>query len=150
MIDGGGGYTYFDPQTGHATLGRGRRHLQFHEDPSTNYQNGIDGHLDLASHRISFAELPARAVGYVYDQITGDSGSGNKVGPLKSRVMGVGPTDGLSVPAAGMHGYLNLKVIPNLTPNAVERPATPMLTLLFARGADAAFAHNREVLMRDI
>ena len=49
-VDGGGGYTYFNPQTGHeisAVTGFTYNLV----NPSTNYQNGIDWHLDWgASH----------------------------------------------------------------------------------------------------
>ena len=48
VIDGGGGYTYFNPQTGHelsAVIGVTYNFM----NPSTNYQNGIDGHLDWAA-----------------------------------------------------------------------------------------------------
>src|SRR5262249_23616612 len=44
-IDVGGGYTYFDPKTGHeasAVLG----FTYNFENPDTNYKNGIDMHLD--------------------------------------------------------------------------------------------------------
>lgn len=44
-IDGGGGYTYFNPQTGHelsAVLGV----TYNYENEYTHYQNGVDMHLD--------------------------------------------------------------------------------------------------------
>jgi len=37
-------------------------------------------------------------VGYVYDQVTGDRGSGDRVGALQSRVIGVGPQIGYVFP----------------------------------------------------
>ncbi len=46
-IDSGGGYTYFNPQTGNelsAVIGATYNFM----NTSTNYQNGIDGHLDWA------------------------------------------------------------------------------------------------------
>jgi hypothetical protein len=48
-IDAGGGYTYFDPQTGHefsAVVGATYNLI----NPSTHYQNGIDAHLDWGHH----------------------------------------------------------------------------------------------------
>ncbi len=44
-IDAGGGYTYFNPQTGNvlsAVIGATYNFI----NPSTNYQSGVDGHLD--------------------------------------------------------------------------------------------------------
>jgi hypothetical protein len=48
-------------------------------------------------------------VGYVYNQLTGDSGSGDHVGPFESRVVGVGPQIGYIFPFGNYQGYLNLK-----------------------------------------
>jgi hypothetical protein len=44
-------------------------------------------------------------VGYVYQQITGDSGSDAKLGPFVSRVIGIGRQTQLS----GMQDYVNVK-----------------------------------------
>ena len=44
-IDAGGGYTYFNPQTGHEFSAVTGFTYNF-ENPTTNYQSGIDWHLD--------------------------------------------------------------------------------------------------------
>ncbi len=107
-IDVGGGYTYFDPQTGHeASLVIGATYNFI--NPSTNYQNGIDAHLDWGASQFLSANLQVGAVGYVYDQITGDSGSGDRLGSFESRVIGVGPQVGYLFPVGGLQGYVNLK-----------------------------------------
>lgn len=49
------------------------------------------------------------AVGYAYNQLTGDSGSGAKLGPFKSRVEAIGPQLGYIFPVGEMQGVLNLK-----------------------------------------
>jgi hypothetical protein len=41
----GGGYTYFNPQTGHGFPVTGFTYNLV--NPSTNYQNGVDWHLDF-------------------------------------------------------------------------------------------------------
>ena len=61
------------------------------ENPDTNYQNGIDMHLDWGASKFLTKQLQVGLVGYVYDQISDDSGSGNQVGSFESRVIGVGP-----------------------------------------------------------
>ena len=107
-IDAGGGYTYFDTQTGHkfsAVIGATYNLI----NPATQYRNGIDAHLDWGASQFLSASLQVGAVGYVYDQLTGDSGSGAKLGPFESRVIGIGPQVGYLFPVAGMQGYLNLK-----------------------------------------
>ena len=98
-VDAGGGYTYFDQQTGHefsAVIGATYNLT----NPSTQYKNGIDGHLDWGASQFLSASLQVGAVGYVYDQLTGDSGSGAKLGPFKSRVIGIGPQIGYLFPVS--------------------------------------------------
>jgi hypothetical protein len=48
-------------------------------------------------------------VGYVYDEIGCDSGSGDHVGCFQSRVIGVGPQVGFVIPMGTTQGYLNFK-----------------------------------------
>jgi hypothetical protein len=107
-LDGGAGYTYFNPQTGHelsAVAGLTNNYA----NPYTNYQNGIDFHLDWGMSQFLSKQFLIGAVGYVYNQLTGDSGSGDRVGPFKSRVVGVGPQVGYIFPLGSYQGYLNLK-----------------------------------------
>jgi hypothetical protein len=107
-LDAGGGYTYFDPKSGHefsATLG----FTYNFENPDTHYKNGIDGHLDWAASQFLSAQLQVGVVGYFYQQLTGDSGAGASLGDFKSRVYAVGPQIGYFFPVSGRQWYLNLK-----------------------------------------
>jgi hypothetical protein len=72
-IDGGVGYTYFDPKTGHefsAVLG----FTGNFENQSTGYTSGIDSHLDWGASQFLTKQLQVGLVGYFYEQLTGDSG----------------------------------------------------------------------------
>ena len=136
-IDGGVGYTYFDQQTGHefsAVIGATYNLI----NPSTQYQNGIDGHLGWGASQFLSASLQVGAVGYVYDQLTGDHGSGAKLGPFESRVIGIGPQIGYLFPVAGMQGYVNLKAYGEF--DARNRPSgwNAWLTLSISPAAPAA------------
>jgi len=106
--DGGVGYTYLDETTGHefSDVAGFTYNLT---NTSTNYKNGIDFHLDWGASQFLSKQVFVGLVGYVYDQVTGDSGSGDKVGPFESRVIGVGPQVGYLFPIGDMQGYLNLK-----------------------------------------
>ncbi|WP_294532673.1 transporter [uncultured Rhodoblastus sp.] len=107
-IDSGLGYTYFNPQTGNELSAvTGFTYNMINQ--STNYQNGVDWHLDWAASHFLTPNVMFGVVGYFYDQLTGDSGSGAKLGPFESRVVGVGPQLGVLFPVAGMQGYLNAK-----------------------------------------
>jgi hypothetical protein len=61
---------------------------------ATDYQTGIEFHLDgtVAQHLPLFGGfIGVGANGFVYQQITGDSGSGAVLGPFEGRTIGVGP-----------------------------------------------------------
>jgi hypothetical protein len=107
-LDGGVGYTYLNPQNGHefsAVAGFTHNYI----NPYTQYQNGLDFHVDWGASQFLTKQLFIGPVGYVYNQLTGDSGSGDHVGPFKSRVVGVGPQIGYLFPVGNYQGYLNLK-----------------------------------------
>ena len=107
-IDGGVGYTYFDPKTGHefsAVLGLTGNF----KNTSTNYTSGIDAHLDWGASQFLTKQLQVGLVGYFYDQLTPDNGCAPILCPFESRVIGVGPQVGYLFPVGDMQGYLNLK-----------------------------------------
>ncbi|UVK41583.1 transporter [Mesorhizobium sp. AR10] len=108
-IDVGGGYTYFNPATGReasAVLG-----FTYNlENPDTDYQSGVDMHIDWGAAQFLNEQFFVGAVGYYYQQITGDSGSGAILGDFKSRVAGIGPQVGYLFPVGDkMQGALNVK-----------------------------------------
>jgi len=107
-VDVGGGYTYLNEKNGRefsAVLG-----LTYNsENTSTNYRNGIDSHLDWAASQFLSANWEVGLVGYVYYQLTGDSGSGATLGPFKSKVAAIGPELGYAFTIGGQPAYANLR-----------------------------------------
>ena len=107
-IDAGAGYTYFDPTRGHefsAVAG-----LTYNlENPSTDYQSGVDFHLDWAASQFLSKQVFVGLVGYFYNQIGCDSGSGDRVGCFQSRVASIGPQIGFIFPVGDMQGYMGVK-----------------------------------------
>jgi hypothetical protein len=108
-IDAGGGYTYFDTTTGHefsATLGFTYNFM----NTSANYQNGADMHLDWGASQFLSKQLLIGLVGYWYNQISPDTGSGATLGSFESRVGGIGPQVGFIFPiGSGAQGFLSVK-----------------------------------------
>ena len=107
-IDGGGGYTYFNPETGHefsAVTGLTGNLT----NPSTDYQNGIDWHMDWGASQFLSEQFYVGAVGYVYKQFGADSGAALILGENKSQVAGIGPQTGYLFPIGEFQGYLGLK-----------------------------------------
>ena len=108
VFDGGFGYTYFDPTKGHeftAVAGLTYNWL----NPQTQVQSGVDFHLDWGASQFLSKQLLVGLVGYAYQQVGCDSGSGDRVGCFRSRVFGVGPQIGYLFPLGEWQGYLNLK-----------------------------------------
>lgn len=107
-IDAGGGYTYFNPQTGHELSGVLGFTYNF-TNPDTQYQSGVDMHFDWGASQFLSKQVQVGLVGYVYKQLGCDSGSGDRVGCFRSQVAGVGPQVGFIFPVGDMQGYLNFK-----------------------------------------
>jgi hypothetical protein len=107
-IDAGGAYTYLNEKTGHefsAVVG----FTYNWENTDTEYQNGVDSHLDWGTTKFLSAKWQVGAAGYVYDQLSGDSGSGAKLGSFKSRVASIGPQAGYLFTIGGLQAYLNFR-----------------------------------------
>jgi hypothetical protein len=123
------GYTYFDHPTGRefsAVAG-----LTYNlENASTNYQNGVDFHLDWAASQFLSKQFAVGVVGYLYDEVGCDSGSGDHVGCFQSRVVGLGPQISYLFPVGDLQGYLNLKAYGEFA--AQDRPDGWNIWLTFA------------------
>ena len=143
-VDGGGGYTYLDPKLGHefsAVTGFTYNLI----NPSTNYQNGVDWHLDWGASQFLTKQIFVGAVGYFYEQITPDRGCAPQVCPFELGVIGVGPQVGFIFPVGQVQAYVNLKaygefdahdrpsgwnawLTPSFSPPAPTNPKSAMLT----------------------
>jgi hypothetical protein len=138
-IDAGGGYTYFNPMTGHefsAVLGFTYNFI----NQSTQYQNGVDLHLDWGASQFLTRQVQVGVVGYVYKEVGCDSGSGDRVGCFQSQVLGIGPQLGFilpGLPVPGVQGYLNFKLYEEF--DSLDRPKgwNAWATLAFSPAAAA-------------
>ncbi len=135
--DAGVGYTYFNPATGNEFSVVTGLTYNF-KNPSTDYQNGIDWHLDWGLSKFVTKQWQIGLVGYFYNQLTGDSGSGATLGDYKSRVNGIGPQVGYLFPVGDMQGYLNLKAYKEF--GAHNRPEGWNVWLTFALTPEAPHA----------
>jgi len=107
-VDGGAGYTYYNEEAGiEFSVVAGLTYNFI--NPYTKYRSGNDAHLDWAFSPYVSDTLHFGAVGYFYNQLSGDSGSGATLGPFKSRVTGVGPQIGFFFPVVDREGYLNIR-----------------------------------------
>lgn len=107
-VDGGVGYTYLDKADREFSAVGGLTYNFL--NPYTQYQNGIDFHLDWAASQFFYSKrLQVGLVGYVYNQLTCDGGSGNHVGCFASRVASVGGQLGYTIPMGPVETNVNLR-----------------------------------------
>ena len=107
-LDGGGGYTYYNDDTGNelsAVLGFTYNFM----NPYTAYQSGVSLHLELSASKYLTERFLAGVVGYLYQQITPDSGPGATLGPFMARVAGVGPQFGYDFNFGGTSASLSTR-----------------------------------------
>ena len=107
-IDGGGGYTYYNEKSGYQLSIVAGVTYNF-ENPDTDYQNGVDGHIDWAASKFVNAQTHVGLAGYFFQQLTGDSGAGAKLGDFKSRIAAVGPEVGYFFPMGKEKAYVNFR-----------------------------------------
>ncbi len=107
-VDIGGGYTYLNSTTGLEFSGVLGATYNF-MNQQTNYKSGIDSHLDWSISQFLSSTWQAGIAGYVYYQLTGDSGSGDHVGAFKSQVAGIGPQIGYLFNINKKQAYINLR-----------------------------------------
>jgi hypothetical protein len=92
-IDLGAAYTYLDPDNGWEFSALAGLTYNW-ENPYTDYQNGIDSHLDWGASRWVNKNWELGVAGYAYYQLTDDSGAGDDVGGNRSRIAAIGPAIG--------------------------------------------------------
>jgi len=138
-IDGGVGYTYFDEKAGHEFSAVAGLTGNF-KNYVTDYTSGIDFHLDWAAAQFLSKQVFVGPVGYVYNQITPDSGCRPFLCPFESRVIGVGAQLGYLFPVGNMQGYLNFKGYGEFDHN--DRPDGFNLWVTFALSPAAPTAQS--------
>jgi hypothetical protein len=118
-LDGGAGYTYYNEQTGYEFSAVAGLTYNF-INPSTQYQNGIDVHLDWGASRFLTKQLQIGVVGYLYNQASCDGGSGDRVGCFQSRVAGAGAQLAYTVPMGALDANVNVRAYKEFA--AANRP----------------------------
>ena len=89
-LDTSSSVTYFDSKRGHeVSLTAG---FTFNgENPATDYKTGTEFHVEWALMQHMSKTFAFGISGYHYEQVTGDSGAGARVGSFEGRATGLGP-----------------------------------------------------------
>lgn len=107
-IDTTGAITWLDPSVGLELSGAAGFTFNF-ENPDTDYRTGTEFHLEFAAIQNFSKRFGLGINGYYYDQITGDSGSGARLGSFEGRVFAIGPAINLNFDLGGIPVTTNLK-----------------------------------------
>lgn len=95
-----GAVTWLDPASGWEVSGAVG--VTFNgTNPVTDYTTGTEFHAEWAVTKMLTKQLSAGLVGYFYDQVTGDSGSGARLGPFQGRAIALGGTVAYNFELAG-------------------------------------------------
>ena len=128
-VDAGGAYTYLNEQTGYEFSAVAGVTYNF-VNPHTQYQSGIDVHLDWGASRYLTKQLQIGLVGYLYTQASCDGGAGDRVGCFQSRVASAGAQLGYAIPMGDLDGNVSIKAYKEFA--AANRPEGWNLWLTYA------------------
>jgi hypothetical protein len=82
--------TWLDPTRGHEVSVAAGFTFNW-ENPDTDYKTGTEFHVEWALVQHLSKTFSVGLAGYHYQQVTGDSGSGARLGPFEGRVTALGP-----------------------------------------------------------
>jgi hypothetical protein len=105
-VDIKGAYTYLNTQTGFELSSAAGFTFNW-TNTATDYTTGTEFHLEAAVIQHLPSGFSFGAGGYHYRQVTGDSGSGARLGPFMGRVTAVGPVIGYVLKAGALPINLN-------------------------------------------
>lgn len=94
-IDTTGAITYLDPATGLELSGAVGFTFNF-ENPDTDYKSGTEFHVEFAAVQNFSKSFGVGINGFFYDQLTGDSGTGAKLGSFEGQALALGPVVNLN------------------------------------------------------
>jgi hypothetical protein len=136
--------TWFDPETGWDVSGAVG--IEFNgENPDTDYRSGNAFHVDLAVTKNLTKEFSVGVLAGYYDQISSDSGEGNRIGPFKGRVTAVGASATYNVTIAGTPVTTRLKVLREVDVENRPQGTIGLFTVAFPLGGHAAPESARPV-----
>ena len=107
-VDLNSAVTWLDPASGFEISGVIGVTLNF-ENPDTDYKSGTELHLEFAAVQNLSKRSALGVAGYHYDQVSGDSGSGARLGAFEGRVTAIGPLAKYTFDVGDTHLSSNLR-----------------------------------------
>jgi hypothetical protein len=107
-FDATGAVTWLDPAAGYQVSAAAG--FTFNgENLDTGYQSGTEFHLDATTSVLFAHGLSLGLAGYLYEQVTGDSGEAARLGPFKGEAVAIGPMATFALPIGGLTMSGNLR-----------------------------------------
>lgn len=106
-VDGGLGYTFANKAGLELSVTAGVTYNFM--NPATQYQSGVDGHVDWGASIALGEALYVGLVGYFYNQLGPDSGPTARLGGFQSKVTAAGPQIGYAFDLGVVQADLNLR-----------------------------------------
>ena len=125
--------TWFDPETGWDISGAVGFEING-ENPDTDYRTGNAFHVDLAVTKNLTKEFSVGLLAGYYDQVSEDSGEGNRIGPFKGRVTAVGASATYNVTIVGTPVTTRLKVLREVDVENRPQGTIGLFTVAFPLG----------------
>jgi len=94
-VDVNGAFTWLDPKIG-LEVSSAAGFTFIGENPTTDYKTGTEFHYEFAVVQNFSKTFGLGVNGYFYDQVSGDSGRGARLGAFEGRVAAVGPVANLN------------------------------------------------------
>lgn len=94
-VDVNGAFTWLDPKVG-LEISSAAGFTFNGENPDTNYKTGTEFHYEFAVVQNFSKQFGIGVNGYYYDQVSGDSGRGARLGAFEGRVAAIGPVANLN------------------------------------------------------
>ncbi|WP_343712419.1 transporter [Inquilinus sp.] len=133
-----GTFTWLDPETG-IDLSAAAGFTFNGENPETDYWTGTEFHLEWAATK-SFGEFSLGLVGYHYQQVTGDGGSGATLGDFEGQVTALGGSVAYNFTLGTTPVTARLKVYREFAAENRLEGTSALLTLSLPLSIDASHA----------
>jgi hypothetical protein len=119
------------------------------ENPDTDYRSGNAFHIDLAISKYLTKEFSVGLLAGYYDQVSSDSGEGNRIGPYQGRVTAVGATAAYDFTVAGTPITTRLKVLREVDVENRPQGTMGLFTVAFPLGGHAPPTTSRPITVKD-
>jgi len=107
-IDNAAAFTWLDPKIGLEVSSMAGITYNW-ENPTTQYKSGSEFHLEYAVVQNFSKQFAVGVNGFYYDQVTGDSGPGARLGSFAGRVSAIGPVVNMNFQLGQVPVLTNLK-----------------------------------------